>query len=99
MSQQINLFNPIFMKQRKYFSLLTMLQALGLIIAGSLVFYGYAIYQVASCRQADEMSKRYEAEQARLAALPIEFSLQTANQLLQDDRAGHWKNRRRRRMD
>jgi hypothetical protein len=28
MSQQINLFNPIFMKQRKYFSLLAMLQAL-----------------------------------------------------------------------
>ena len=46
MSQQINLFNPIFLKQRKYFSLLTMLQALGLIVLGSLFFYGYALYQV-----------------------------------------------------
>ena len=33
MSQQINLFNPIFMKQKKYFSVTTMLQALGLIVA------------------------------------------------------------------
>ena len=50
MSQQINLFNPIFMKQRKYFSLLAMLQALGLIVAGALLFYGYAIDQVGELR-------------------------------------------------
>ena len=31
MSQQINLFNPIFRKQKKYFSSVTMLQALGII--------------------------------------------------------------------
>lgn len=31
MSQQINLFNPIFRKQKKYFSSVTMLQALGVI--------------------------------------------------------------------
>ncbi len=60
MSQQINLFNPIFMKQRKYFSLLTMLQALGMIIAGSLIFYGYAIYQVGQLKQqSEENTKRY----------------------------------------
>jgi cell division protein FtsL len=86
MSQQINLFNPIFMKQRKYFSLLTMLQALGLIIAGSLVFYGYAVYQVNQLsRQLEENTKRYKAEQARLASYVAEFSPQQANQLLQDE--------------
>ena len=85
MSQQINLFNPIFMKQRKYFSLLAMLQALGLIIAGALVFYGYALYQVGQLdRQAVENTKRYEAEQSRLARYVIEFSPQKANQLLRD---------------
>ena len=85
MSQQINLFNPIFMKQRKYFSLLAMLQALGLIIAGSLVFYGYAVYQVSRLdRQLVENTKRYEAEQSRLARYVIEFSPQKANQLLKD---------------
>ena len=52
MSQQINLFNPIFLKQRKYFSLLAMLQALGLIVLGSLFLYGYALYQVEQLRAA-----------------------------------------------
>jgi hypothetical protein len=86
MSQQINLFNPIFMKQRKYFSLLAMLQALGLIIAGSLVFYGYAVYQVNQLSgQLEENTKRYKAEQARLASYVAEFSPQQANQLLQDE--------------
>ena len=86
MSQQINLFNPIFMKQRKYFSLLAMLQALGLIIAGSLIFYGYAIYQVNQLsRQSEENTKRYNAEQTRLASYVAEFSPQQANQLLQSE--------------
>lgn len=86
MSQQINLFNPIFMKQRKYFSLLAMLQALGLIIAGSLVFYGYAMYQVNQLKlQSEENTKRYNAEQMRLARFVSEFSLQQSVQLLQDE--------------
>ena len=86
MSQQINLFNPIFMKQRKYFSLLAMLQALGLIIAGSLVFYGYAIYQVDQLnRQLVDNTKRYNAEQMRVANYVAEFSPQQANQILQDE--------------
>jgi cell division protein FtsL len=86
MSQQINLFNPIFMKQRKYFSLLTMLQALGLIIAGSLVFYGYAVYQVNQLgQQLEENTKRYNAEQTHLANFMTEFSPQQAQQLLQDE--------------
>ncbi|MGA7593577.1 MAG: PilN domain-containing protein [Gallionella sp.] len=86
MSQQINLFNPIFMKQRKYFSLLTMLQALGMIVAGSLIFYGYAIYQAGQLkRQADETSNRYIAEQARLTTFMAEFSPQRAMQALQNE--------------
>lgn len=86
MSQQINLFNPIFMKQRKYFSLLTMLQALGMIAAGSLLFYGYALYQVDQLAgQAAESTKRHDAEQARLARLAAEFSPQHANQLSQGE--------------
>jgi len=86
MSQQINLFNPIFMKQRKYFSLLTMLQALGLVIAGSLIFYGYAIYQVGQLKLlAEENTKRYTAEQVRLAGFMAEFSPQHSMQLLQNE--------------
>jgi Fimbrial assembly protein (PilN) len=86
MSQQINLFNPIFMKQRKYFSLLAMLQALGMIIAGSLVFYGYAIYQVDQLKlQSEENTKRYNSEQMRLARYISEFSPQKSNLSLQDE--------------
>ena len=46
MSQQINLFNPVFLKQKKYFSVIAMGQALAMIAVGSALFYGYANYQV-----------------------------------------------------
>jgi Flp pilus assembly protein TadB len=86
MSQQINLFNPIFLKQKKYFSVVTMLQALGLIVLGSAVFYAYAVYQVAQLsRQAEETTKRYAAEQVRLANYSNEFSLQRSGQMLEDE--------------
>lgn len=86
MSQQINLFNPVFLKQRKYFSLLAMLQALGLIIAGSLFFYGYAIYQVDLLKtQLDESTRRFDTEQARFARYAAEFSPQQATSLLQEE--------------
>ncbi|WP_283745520.1 fimbrial assembly protein [Sideroxydans sp. CL21] len=86
MSQQINLFNPIFLKQKKYFSVVTMLQALGLIVLGSAVFYAYAVYQVAQLsRQSEETTKRYAAEQVRLANYSNEFSLQRSGQMLEDE--------------
>jgi len=72
------------MKQRKYFSLLTMLQALGLIILGSLFFYGYALYQVGQLKQqSEESTRRFNAEQARFVRYTAEFSPQQANQTLQ----------------
>jgi hypothetical protein len=84
MSQQINLFNPIFLKQRKYFSMLAMLQALGLIIIGSAVFYGYALYQVDLLdKQSQDTSKRYAAEQQRFANFSNEFSPQKSGLMLQ----------------
>jgi hypothetical protein len=45
LSQQINLFNPLFMRKEKYFSARTMLQSLGLIALGLLLLYGYALVQ------------------------------------------------------
>lgn len=84
MSQQINLFNPIFLKQRKYFSLVTMLQALGLIVLGSLFLYGYALYQLKQLeRQSEASDRRFKAEQAHFAHLADEFSPQQANLALQ----------------
>lgn len=86
MSQQINLFNPVFLKQHKLFSLLTMLQGLGLILAGSMLFYAYARYQVAELdKQSEQSTRRFNAEQARLTGYSAEFSPQQANQRLQDE--------------
>jgi Flp pilus assembly protein TadB len=86
MSQQINLFNPAFVKRRKHFSLPAMLQGLGLVAAGALAFYGYALHQVDQLeKQAKESDKRFQAEQARLARHAAEFSPQQANQALQDE--------------
>lgn len=86
MSQQINLFNPIFLKQKKYFSVTTMLQALGLIALGSVLFFAYAVYQVAQLsKQADEMDKRYAAEKTRLANFSKEFSPQQSGKQLEDE--------------
>lgn len=45
MSQQINLFNPLFLRKEKYFSARTMLQSLGLIALGLVVLFAYALLQ------------------------------------------------------
>ena len=47
MSQQINLFNPIFLKQKKLFAARTMIEALGLIVLGIAGFALYGNYKVA----------------------------------------------------
>jgi hypothetical protein len=45
MSQQINLFNPLFLRKEKYFSARTMAQSLGLIALGLAALFGYALMQ------------------------------------------------------
>jgi len=83
MSQQINLFNPVFMQQRKYFSAFAMLQALGLIVLGSGLFYGYAVYQIKSLtEQIDETSKRYSADQNKANRYSGEVSALDSGQSL-----------------
>lgn len=48
MSQQINLFNPIFLRQEKYFSAKTMVESLVLILVALCAFYVYAHSEVRS---------------------------------------------------
>ncbi len=86
MSQQINLVNPIFLRQKKYFSAVAMVQALGLILLGSALFYGYALYQLRQLGQhSDETAKRYADEQSRLARYAATYSpQQTARQLAEE---------------
>lgn len=46
MSQQINLFNPLFLRQEHYFSAKTMVQALGVIAVVLVAFYAVAYLQM-----------------------------------------------------
>jgi len=86
MSQQINLFNPIFLKKKNYFSVIAMLQALFLIALGSGAFYFYAVHQVKQlAKQSEETSKRYTAEQLKLTHYLAEFSPQQSGQLLEEE--------------
>ena len=86
MSQQINLLNAAFVKHPSYFSLPSILQALGLIVVGTLCFYGYALYQVGQLeKQSVESTKHYNDELMRLGKLSAEFSTQQNTQLLQEE--------------
>jgi len=69
MSQQINLYNPIFRKQKKVFSSATMLQAFALIVLVVAVFYFAIALQtpVLEIRSA-ETSRQLKAELERLKA-------------------------------
>ncbi len=86
MNQQINLFNPAFLKQKKYFSASAMLQSLLLISFCSVLFYGYAAYQTRELNKlSDETAKRYAAEQAKLTRQIAEFSPHQTGQKLAEE--------------
>lgn len=67
MSQQINLYNPLFLKQEKYFSARAMLQALGMIALGLAALYAYALVQT---REGERLARD---NQAQLAAQRDQF--------------------------
>jgi hypothetical protein len=69
-SQQINLFNPIFLKQKKVFTVVPMAEALGLILLGSLAvaYYGERRVDVIA-KDADSVQAQLALRQARLATV------------------------------
>lgn len=74
MTQQINLFNPIFLRQKKYFSLVTIMQALALVLVGAMSFYAYAVFQTGRLsKEVEETNKRMELEKERLGQAKVEF--------------------------
>lgn len=84
MSHQVNLLNPLLKKQRDFLSLRNMLQALGFIIVGSLLFYGYALYQAGQLtKQFGENNQRYNTEQTRMTNFAQQYSPQSAKELMQ----------------
>jgi Tfp pilus assembly protein PilN len=82
-SQQINLFNPIFLQQKKIFSSKTMAQALGVLTLGVVAMAAYGNVRVAALqRQADAGAAQLQQRQARLAAVTAEFAPRQKDPLL-----------------
>lgn len=70
MSQQINLYQPIFRRQRKIFSAVTIMQAAGLFVVGLLAIYGFARWQVASLEsQVESLEAQRDAAMTQLQTL------------------------------
>ncbi|RJF98841.1 MSHA biogenesis protein MshI [Noviherbaspirillum saxi] len=75
MSQQINLFNPIFLKQKKHFSAVTMAQGLGVILLGSFVVAGYAQMQLGAIQdQAASTATQLGSTKAQLAKVSADYA-------------------------
>ena len=86
MSQQINLFNPIFLKQEKYFSANTMAQALSMILVGVLCLAGYVGFQSYKLqRQSVEASNQLALVQSQLAKVNAEFGPRQKSQVLEKE--------------
>jgi hypothetical protein len=70
MYQQVNLYQPIFRKQRQIFSAITMAQAAGVIALALLGFYFYGLWQVlgleAEVVQLEGRERAYTAQLAQL---------------------------------
>ena len=65
MSQQINLFNPIFLKQKKVFTAVPMAEALGVIVVGALLLTWYAGQRVAELERSADAGKILLADRER----------------------------------
>lgn len=74
MSQQINLYNPLFLKQTKYFSVVTMAQALAVLVVGLAAFVIYAAVQDGRLSQrAGESARSYELQKDRFTRVSAEL--------------------------
>ena len=86
MSQQINLFNPIFLKQKKHFSAVTMAQALGLIVLGSVLMAVYTHYQLAGLTtESATTSTKLKEAQAQLAMVNAQFAPRQKSKTVEEE--------------
>ena len=84
MTQQINLFNPIFLRQKKYYSTATILQGLALLLIGVMSFYFYAAFQTGRLSGAvEEAGRHLEQEKIRLSKAGTEFGPRQKNKELE----------------
>ena len=73
--QQINLYQPIFRRQRQIFSAVTMLQATAVVAVALMTIYAYGLWQVRGLeREALQLEGRERAYSTQLARLDPESS-------------------------
>ena len=83
MSQQINLYNPVFLKQKHYFSALTMVQALAVVLAGALGIYAFEVRQNRILEQVlADTDKRATSQREQLLKFSKDYSAQGASRTL-----------------
>jgi len=88
LSQQINLFNPIFLKQKRHFSALTMAQALAVVLVGVLAMYAYQVRQNQTlARVLAQTDQEVEARRIQITRFGKEFSTQGATRSLSEELA------------
>ncbi len=87
MSQQINLYSPLFRRQKKVFSAVAMLQATLLVVLGIAAFYGYVALQTSllELRVADS-GQRLRSELERLKVLGATESPEVRGKLLAEEK-------------
>jgi Tfp pilus assembly protein PilN len=85
--QQINLYQPIFRKQRQIFSAMTMLQTLGVVVSALLTIYVYGLWQVRAIEgealQLEGRERAYSTQIARLDPSSSNDQRRAAEQELQ----------------
>lgn len=84
MSQQINLYNPLFLKQEKHFSARSIAIALGVLVVGLGAFYTYALVQLrAAERAARDYTVQVASQRDQLMKLTAKLSPQARSKALE----------------
>jgi Tfp pilus assembly protein PilN len=86
MSQQINLFNPIFLKKKRYFSAVTMAQALGLIFVGTAVLGAYTNFRLSQLgKEAETTTAQLTAVQAQVNKVDAQYGPREKSKSLEEE--------------
>lgn len=83
MSQQINLINPLFLRQKKYFSVAAMGQGLVLLAIGVALANAFVVMERGNlAKQAQETGRQHKVQMERFSKLSMELSPDRAEQEL-----------------
>lgn len=86
MSQQINLYNPLFLKKEKLFSTRAMAQALGLVAIGLVGIYAYSAMQAReAARLAQQYADQVAVQRAQLAKLTAQVGDNVRSKTLESE--------------